>query len=172
MSAMSPERHAFPVSVRWSLLALFILVLLLAGCGERGEDSVETPAAQADAESGGPIPTFIPQLEVPLVDLVLSQENVLVEPAPLRAGFPFTVTALIHNNLTVPAEDIPVMVLITAQQEQIGYTSYAELITITVPASQSLQLDLPVDWNFAGGEHRLWLQVNRLPDAWQDRART
>jgi hypothetical protein len=147
-------------------------MLLLAGCGGSSEDALETPATQPDAESGMQVPTFIPQPEVPLVDLVLSEESVLVGPEPLRAGFPFTVTALIHNNLTIPAEDIPVMVLITAQQEEIGYTSYAELITVTVPASQSLQLDLPVDWNFAGGEHRLWLQVNRLPDAWQDRAPT
>lgn len=62
------------------------------------------------------------------------------------------------------------MFLVSADQEEIGYTSYAELITVTIPASQSLQVDLPVEWNFAGGEHHLWVQVNRLPDAWQDRA--
>jgi hypothetical protein len=172
MSAMSASRQPFPASIRWILLVLFITVLLLAGCGERGEDALETPAAQPDAESGVPVPTFIPRPEGPVVDLVLHEEEVLVGPEPLRAGFPFTVTAQIHNNLTIPAEDVPVMVLITAQQEEIGYTSYAELITVTVPASQSLQVDLPVDWNFSGGEHRLWLQVNRLPDAWQERAPT
>ena len=169
---MSTERHGPPASIRWTVLVLINLVLLLAGCGERQEGARETPTAPPGAGIGAPLPTFMPESELPEVDLSLPEDEVLVEPEPLRAGFPFTVTALIRNNMTVPAEDVPVMVLITAEQEEIGYTSYAELITVTVPASQSLQLDLPVDWNFAGGEHRLWLQVNRLPDAWQDRAPT
>ncbi len=119
-----------------------------------------------------PLPTFAPMPEPHLVDLTLSEDDVSVEPVPLRAGFPFTVTALVQNNWSVPAEDIPVMVLISADQEEIGYTSYTRLLTVTVPASRSLQVDLPVDWNFSGGEHQLWIQVNRLPDAWQDQAST
>jgi hypothetical protein len=33
-----------------------------------------------------------------------------------------------------------------------------------------LPIEIPVQWNLAGGEHQLWVQVNRLPDAWQSRA--
>ena len=168
---MSTERHGPLSSLRWTLLILFSSMLLI-GCGEGQEGVQQTPTAQSGVEIGAPVPAFIPEPELPAVDLTLPEEEVLVGPEPLRAGFPFTVTALIHNNLTVPAEDVPVMVLISAQQEEIGYSSYADLITVTVPASQSLQVDLPVDRNFAGGEHRLWLQVNRLPDAWQERVPT
>ena len=146
-------------------------MLLLIGCGEGREDAQETPTARPGAEIRVPLPTIV-EPEVPVVDLTLPEDEVLVGPEPLRAGFPFTVTALVQNNMTTPAAEIPVMVLISAQQEEIGYTSYANLITVTIPASQSLQVDMPVDWNFAGGEHRLWLQVNRLPDAWQVRAPT
>jgi hypothetical protein len=38
---------------------------------------------------------------------------------------------------------------------------------VTLHPTQSLEVTVPVDWNFAGGEHQLWVQVNRLPDAWQ-----
>ena len=169
---MLGERRVLPTSLRWVLLLLFSSILLLAGCGDRAEDAQETPTARPGTGNRVPIPTFIPEPEVPAVDLVLLEDEVMVGPQPLRAGFPFTVTALIHNRLTVPAEDVPLMVFISAQREQIGYTSYAELITVTIPASDSLRVDLPVDWNFSGGEHRLWLQVNRLPDAWQERAPT
>ena len=169
---MSAEPHGSPKSLRWTLSVFFFSMLLLIGCGEGREGVQETPTAQPGDDVRAPIPTFIPEPEMPAVDLTLSENEVLIGPEPLRAGFPFTVTALIHNNLTIPAEDVPVMVLISAAQEEIGYTSYAELITVTVPASQSLQVDLPVDRNFAGGEYRLWLQVNRLPDAWQEQAPT
>jgi hypothetical protein len=64
------------------------------------------------------------------------------------------------------------MIYLSARREQIGYSPYLELLTVTVPASQSLPVEMPVDWNFSGGEHQLWVQVNRLPDAWQERAST
>lgn len=172
MFILSTERLSPPKGLGWILPVLFFSLLLLAGCGNDRNGAQETPTAQLGDEIRMAVPTFLPEPEVPVVDLTLSGDAVLVTPEPLRAGFPFTVTAMIRNNLTVPAEDIPFMVLISARQEEIGYTSYAELITVTIPASQSLQVDLPVDWNFAGGEHRLWLQVNRLPDAWQERAPT
>ena len=172
MTVISGEHRAVPISPRWVLFIVLSLILLLAGCAERGEGVPETPTVRPGTGNPITVPTYIPSPEAPVVDLVLLEDEILVGPQPLRAGFPFTVTALIHNRLTIPAEDVPLLVLISAQQEQIGYTSYAELITVTVPASDSLQVDLPVDWNFAGGEHRLWLQVNRLPDAWQDRAPT
>ena len=172
MSDISGEPRALPLSLRWALLVVFSSILLLTGCGERGEGAQETPTARPGTGDPVTVPTYIPEPEVPVVDLVLLEDEILIGPQPLRAGFPFTVTALIQNRLTVPAEDIPLMLHISAQQEQIGYTSYAQVITVTVPASDSLRVDLPVNWNFAGGEHRLWLQVNRLPDAWQDRAPT
>jgi hypothetical protein len=103
------------------------------------------------------------------VDLVLTEESLSIEPLPLRAGFPFTITTEIGNRADLAAEDVPVMVYISAKQEEIGYTSFLQLFTVTVPASQTVPLTVPVDWNFAGGEHQLWMQVNRLPEAWQDR---
>jgi hypothetical protein len=109
---------------------------------------------------------------VPPVDLTLDAEDVAVEPVPLRAGFPFSVTAAVHNNLGVDAVDVPLMVHISARQEEIGYSPFMQLLTVTVPASQSLPVEVPVNWNLAGGEHQLWVQVNRLPDAWQSRAAT
>jgi hypothetical protein len=172
MSSLSTERFGPPTTIHWTLLALLFSVLVLVGCGHGEEGAQETPTAQPRSEIQLALPTFAPESEVPNVDLTLAEDSVSLDPLPLRAGFPFTVTALVHNNLTGPAEDIPVMILISAEQEEIGYTSHTQLITVTVPASQSLQVDMPVDWNFAGGEHRLWIQVNRLPDAWQDRAPT
>jgi hypothetical protein len=64
------------------------------------------------------------------------------------------------------------MIHISAGQEEIGYSPFVQLLTVTVPASQSLPVEVPVDWNLAGGEHQLWVQVNRLPDAWQARVAT
>jgi hypothetical protein len=101
------------------------------------------------------------------VDLTLSEEDVSTAPAPLRSGFPFTVTAIIHNNADVAAVDVPLMVHISAEQDQIGYTSFLQVLTVTVPPSESLPVKVPVNWNFAGGEHQLWVQANRVPDAWQ-----
>jgi hypothetical protein len=159
-------------TIRWSLLILILSLLLLIGCGPGGNGAGETPTAQTEGEIELPLATFEPVFEPPQVDLVLPEEGISVEPLPLRAGVPFTVTALVKNNLTIPAEDIPVLILISAEQEEIGYTSYAHLITVTVPASETLQVDVPVEWNLAGGEHRLWIQVNRLPNAWQDQVPT
>lgn len=105
----------------------------------------------------------------PTLDLALLDESVSLAPLPLRAGFPFTLTATIENLSTQPAPDVPVMVFVSALQERIGYAPFLELLTVTVPASETLTLEVPVDWNLAGGEHQLWLQVNRLPDAWQSR---
>jgi len=103
---------------------------------------------------------------------VLAAEDLSIEPLPLRAGFPFTITAQVHNRAEIPAVDVPVVFYLSARYEEIGYTSYLHLITVTVPASQSLPIQVPVDWNFPGGEHQLWVQVNHLPEAWQDRVPT
>ncbi|MCL7455101.1 MAG: hypothetical protein M8467_18850 [Anaerolineae bacterium] len=105
----------------------------------------------------------------PVLELSLDTEGLAVAPQPLRAGFPFTVTATIHNDSGLTAAEVPVMVHISALREGIGYAPFLEVLTVTVPASQSLTVDVPVHWNFDGGEHLLWVQVNRLPEAWQDR---
>ena len=98
----------------------------------------------------------------------MDQEQVAISPLPVRAGFPFTITALIHNSAQIPAVDVPLMVHMSAEQEKIGFTSFLKLLTVTIPASTSLPITLPVTWNFPGGKHRLWVQVNRMPDAWED----
>jgi hypothetical protein len=172
MLSLFTERQNPCAIILWTLLILILPLLLLAGCSPGGDGAGEAPTVQAEGQIALPVPTFAPLHEPALVDLTLPEDGVSVEPLPLRAGIPFTVTALVENNLSVPADDIPVMFLLTADQEEIGYTSYANLITVTIPASQSVQVDVPVEWNFAGGEHHLWVQVNRLPDAWQDRAPT
>ena len=172
MSNLLAEADTSRSSMRWTLLFLALAVLMLVGCGPGGQGAQGTPTTGSLGEIRIPLPTYAPLPDPPVVDLSLSEDDVLVDPLPLRAGFPFTVTALVQNNWSVPAEDIPVMVLISADQEEIGFTSYSRLLTVTVPASQSLQVDLPIDWNFSGGEHQLWIQVNRLPDAWQERVAT
>ena len=107
MSDISGEPRALPLSLRWALLVVFSSILLLTGCGERGEGAQETPTARPGTGDPVTVPTYIPEPEVPVVDLVLLEDEILIGPQPLRAGFPFTVTALIQNRLTVPAEDIP-----------------------------------------------------------------
>ncbi len=171
MSSQLAERHSRRTPSCWALI-LILLPLLLLGCDQAGEGAQSTPTAHPLGEISVPLPSLPPESEPPAVDLTLVEEEVLIEPQPLGAGFPFTVTAVIHNNMPTPADEVPVMILISARQEEIGYSPYTELITVTVPASQSLQVDVPVQWNLAGGEHQVWIQVNRLPDAWQDRAPT
>jgi hypothetical protein len=156
---------------RWVFLALVSLLLLL-GCGAGGEDNQQSLPTGASGTVETTASAVTAEPAAPLVDLVLPEAEVSIEPLPLRAGFPFTLTAALYNNADVPAEDVPVMVYVSAKQEEIGYTSFLQLFTVTLPASQTVPLTVPVDWNFAGGEHQIWIQVNRLPDAWQDRSPT
>jgi hypothetical protein len=153
----------------WPYLAV-LLLLSLIGCGGQADNSTEVEATLLPGSTATPVVVSMPAL--PAVDLTLIKEDVSVAPLPLRAGFPFTITAIIHNNAIAPATDVPVMVYIAAEQEEINYTSFLRLLTVTLPASQSLPVEVSVDWNFAGGEHRLWVQDNRLPDAWQFRTPT
>ena len=148
----------------WPSLAV-LLLLSLIGCDGQTDSGKEVEATLLLGSTATPVVVSLPVL--PAVDLTLIEEDVSVAPLPLRAGFPFTITALIHNNASAPARDVPVMVYIAAEQEEINYTSFLQLLTVTLPASQSLPVEVLVDWNFAGGEHRLWVQANRLPDAWQ-----
>jgi len=107
---------------------------------------------------------------VPLVDISLMETEVSASPLPLRAGSPFTITAVIQNNSDFLAHDVPLVIYISAKREEIGYQPFAQLLTVTLPATQAVPVKVPVDWNFAGGEHKLWMQVNRLPESWQVRA--
>jgi hypothetical protein len=112
-------------------------------------------------------PQSTPTPGLPPVDLTLAKKDVTVNPLPLRAGFPFTVTAVIHNNSGSPASGLPMMVYLAPEQDTIGYTPFVEVLTFTLPATRPATIEVPVRWNLAGGEYRLWVQVNRLPRAWQ-----
>lgn len=157
----------------WVVVAALIVSLALVACGNgwgNGQPGDTTilpagPTLDALSEEAPPYVDLTPP--VPAVDLSLLEQDVTVAPLPLRSGFPFSVTAVIRNNSEAPAEDVPVMFHISALQAQIGYVSFLQVLTVTVPASQSLPVEMPVNWNFAGGEHQLWVQVNRLPRAWQ-----
>lgn len=162
---------------RWSGLVypvlLLTLLLLLCACA--------TPEETATPPSGRPLPpgrlsegSQSQQVvsSLPTVDSTLTAADVDVAPLPLRAGFPFTITAPIQNNLGVPAVDVPLMVHISAGQEQIGYAPFFQVLTLTLPASQTVPVEIPVNANLAGGEHQLWIQVNRLAEATRIRAQT
>ncbi len=150
-----------------------LMLLAVVACGPGNDSDEEETATPAPIEATeAAFLTRLPPLETatpsaPLVDLRLDEQELFVEPLPLRAGFPFTITAVIHNHGEVPAAGVPLVIHISADQEELGYTSFLQIITVTVPASGSLPVELPVSWNFAGGAHQLWAQVNRLPDAWQ-----
>ena len=95
------------------------------------------------------------------VSLSLVAQGIKLEPLPLRAGFPFTITILIHNKQPVAAVGVPVMVYLSAMQEEVGFGSFFRVLTVTVPATGTLAVKVPVIRNLAGGEYRLWVQVNR-----------
>lgn len=172
MTGLPTDRLSSCTPQRRILLLLFPLLLLLIGCGDPGDGSQDDPGSGPLGTVGAIQVTARPEPAIPPIDLTLNEEDVSVEPRPLRAGFPFTVTAAIHNNAELPAVDISFMIYISSKQDEIGYTSFLQLLTVTLPASQTVQVEVPVDWNFAGGEHQLWVEVNHLPDAWQARVPT
>ncbi len=156
---------------QWWLLLLLCLPLALWACA--GQDGQPAPPPTGPSPDGEPLATSVPATpSVPQVDLTLTEKDVTIAPLPLRAGFPFTVTAVIHNHSPLPAVGVPLMVYISAAQEQIGFTSFLQVLTVTLPATQSVPVAVPVQWNFAGGEHRFWVQVNRLPRVWQSHTPT
>jgi len=106
------------------------------------------------------------------VSLALLAKRIKLEPLPLRAGAPFTITIPIHNNEPVPAVGVPVMVYLSAEQEQIGFSSFFRVLAVTVPATQTLEVKVPVVHNLAGGEYQLWVQVNLLSAPLAERAGT
>lgn len=153
------------------LLLLLALVLLPAGCGSQPTAGPTGTSVSQDPHWPTPTPADGTP-SAPALDLTIADADVELAPLPLRAGYPFTVTATIHNESAVAAPDVLLTLYISAEQPRIGFQSYLEMVTITVPASDTLPVSIPVDWNLAGGEHRLWLQVNRVPDAWQGRIET
>lgn len=170
MAGIPPKVGAAPPKVVGRVL-LLLLPLFLVGCGGRPTEDLG-PTAPPEKRYGA---TATPNGGTPqaqALDLVLADSDVSVAPLPLQAGVPFTVTASIHNESEVPAPDVPLVIYISAQQEKIGFQSFLQVLTVTVPASETVPVELPVDWNLAGGEHRLWLQINRVPDAWQTELET
>lgn len=164
MSILTAWRRFLHRGTARSLLSLLLLLAVL-GCAGAPSDDRQQPARSTSTSLPMPsLSTATPQ--PPVLNLALTAEEVTVAPQPLRAGFPFTVTATIHNESGVEAVDVPIMVHISALRDEIGYGSFLDVVTATVPASLSLTVDVPVHWNFAGGEYRLWVQVNRLPQAW------
>jgi len=148
-------------AVRLGLLPLALLgVFLVVTCGSR-EQSTPTPLWPP---SGRIQPTASP--DVPSVQVSLTPKDVSIRPLPVQAGYPFTVTLVIHNDGGAPTPDLPVMVYIAPELETIGYSPFMEVLTVTLPSTRPVSLEVPVRWNLAGGENRLWVQVNRLPKGW------
>lgn len=152
-----------------ALLFLAALPSLLAACQSPlpGTASVQGGSATQMPAATYSLPTRTPI--VPVVDLALPSELVAVKPLPLRAGFPFTITARIENKSELRADNIPLVAYLSPVQDELGFTSFLETLTVTVPATASVPITIPVRWNLPGGEHRLWLQVNHVPNAWQSR---
>jgi hypothetical protein len=164
----TPEVYASRLRNRLGAVPFLALFLLLA-CAS-AQSTPEPSQAEAGRLAG--TPPAAPTQGAPTADLALPMKEVTVGPLPLRAGFPFTITAQLHNNTATPALDVPLMVYLSPQREEIGYQPFFELITVTLPTTQPVTVKLPVRWNLAGGEHRLWVQLNRLPRAWQAQAPT
>lgn len=156
-----------------SLGTLLFAILLLVACGggapiDQGLEPTQPPSDVSGegglAERLAPTKTAA---SLSLVDLTMTEQDVGLAPLPVRAGVPFTITAVLHNNSGSPAVDIPLMIHISAVQENLGFQPFFQVLTVTVPSTEPLAVNVPVSWNLEGGEHQLWLQLNRMPGVWQ-----
>jgi hypothetical protein len=172
MPISTTKLYAWPRAIAGpaAVLVLLALLCLLTACQGGGEPTVAADSSTETPDPRAPRPTRTPQ--PPVLALSILPEELRVAPTPLRAGFPFTITGVIHNDSAVSADKVPLLVHLSAKQEHLGYTSFMERLTVTVPATQSVPFAVPVRWNLSGGEHRLWVQVNRLPNAWQSQTPT
>ncbi|MGD8515619.1 MAG: hypothetical protein PVG54_01535 [Anaerolineae bacterium] len=155
--------------------AWLLLLVVVAACSPAqvadtpGPDAGATSDTAAEGPSDGIVVAEAGTEEVPRFDVFFSEEDVTIAPLPVRAGFPFTVTATLWYTGETAAQTIPFFALISPVQESLGYQPFVQVLTVTLPATEPVQVDVPVNWNFGGGEHQLWLQANRLPEAWQQR---
>ena len=157
-----------------SVGVLFLLVSLLVACapGQAGETAEPSGDAAGETTAGAlstgtPVAAVRTQ-EAPQLDVSLSEEGVTIAPLPVRAGFPFTVTATLQHNSAAAVQAVPFFAFISPRQESLGYQPFIHVLTVTLPATEPVQVDVPVSWNFAWGEYQLWLQANRLPESWQE----
>jgi len=141
-------------------------LLLVVACGGGAEEDGGAPVDR-DALALDAAGTPSAAIPVPRLALALDLGDVALTPQPLRAGEPFTITTLIHNQSDVLAENVPVVVLVAPLEDQFGYQPFLHVLTVTVPASTSVPITVTVRWNLAAGEHRLWVQANREPESWQ-----
>lgn len=154
-----PPRSRPPARPALLLLPLLGLLLLVA-CGSGPQSTPRPPWPPPSRTPAAPTP------DLPSVDIRLTPKDLSVGPLPLRAGTPFTVTLVLRNSGRPPVPGLPVMVHLSPEQEAIGYTPFMQVVTVTLPSTLPVTLQVPVHWNLAGGEHRLWVQANRLPGAW------
>lgn len=164
MTGPAPQKSP---PVRLGLLLLPLLgTLLLVACGNREQSTPAPLWPPLGRTQSTPTPN------VPSVQVSLAPKDVSVKPLPIQAGYPFTITLVIHNDGGASTPDLPVMVYISPELETIGFSPFMEVLTVTLPSTRPVSLVLPVRWNLAGGENRLWVQVNRLPKAWQSESPT
>jgi hypothetical protein len=144
---------------RWplggGLLFVSLVLLLLSSCSPGEGAGTEVPGISsltgASSTSQPTAASADATLNTPQVDLTLAEKDVTMKPLPLRAGSPFTVTAVIHNNSALTVRDVPFMICILAPQEEIGYMPFSEVLTVTLQPTQSLAVEVPVDWNTDSG---------------------
>lgn len=156
--------------MRRAILLLCLALLVSCGQGQADPQPTATPAygelpaaIGAAAEPGGEV-TSAPAV----VELAISDKDISFRPLPIRAGMPFTLTAVIHNLSPITVTAVPLLVYISEVPGQFGFSPFLTVVTATVPPTHSLPVEVPVRWNLPGGEHELWVRVNSLPPAWQD----
>jgi hypothetical protein len=107
MTVLPTDR--FPSRTLRHYASLMLLsLLLLIGCGTNDGASQEESEPGLSGTAEQILATQTTEPAVLPVDLTLNEEDLSLDPLPLRAGFPFTITAAIHNNADLLAADVPV----------------------------------------------------------------